>query len=175
MKSQGIPMVPDNGQRKKDWEKAKKGDPGACNIFMPGKEWSEDQVITWVVAFPVKSPKRSVVRNEMTAIDQLEHYKKLQQYWCEHNASCTVYVKDEEWFQVGNWVYQNWEYINGVSFLPYDGGQYEQAPYEEISREQYDKLLIETKQIDYSQLSKFEKEDSTEGAKTLACNGDRCE
>ena len=111
----------------------------------------------------------------MTAIDQLEQYKKLQKNWCEHNASCTVYVKDDEWFEVGNWVYKNWSLINGVSFLPYDGGKYEQAPYEECSEKEYKELLAKLPKINYRDLSMYEKEDGTEGAKTWACSGDKCE
>lgn len=135
----------------------------------------EETATTWVVEFPVKSPKGSVTRNDLTAVQQLEHYKLLQKYWCEHSASCTIYVKDSEWFEVGNWVYQNWEYINGISFLPYDGGIYKLAPYEEITKEKYDKLVDKFPKIDYTTLSKFELEDQTEGAQNLACVSGVCE
>jgi len=175
LKDQGLFISPENGQRKKDWNKAEKGDFSACSVYREGEKWSEDKVSTWVVSFPVESPKASVTRNQMNAIQQLEHYKKIQMYWCEHNASCTVYVKDNEWFEVGNWVYENWEYITGVSFLPYDGGKYEQAPYEEIDKEKYTELKRKQPRIDYSKLGIYEDDDNTEGAHTVACSGDICE
>lgn len=175
LKSQGIKMIPENGERKKDWEKAKRGNAGACKIYEKGKQWTEDKVTTWVVSFPVKSPKKCVTREKVSAIDQLNHYKMLMEYWCEHNASCTVYVRNEEWFEVGNWVYKNWKYVNGISFLPFDGGQYKQAPFEAVNRTKYEKILKDTKKIDYSKLVQFEQEDNTDGAKEIACTGDKCD
>lgn len=143
--------------------------------FKPENGQTEENAQTWVVSFPVKAPETAKFRKDVTAIDQLEWYKHVQTNWCEHNASCTIYVKENEWLEVGNWVYQNWDIINGVSFLPYDGGHYEQAPYEEITEEKYNKLLKLLPKIDYSLLSTYEKEDSTEGAKSYACVGDKCE
>jgi len=182
MRDQGISFSPENGTRKSDWERARKlqkqGDPNymqVCPIYDSTIDWSENLVSTWVVGFPVKAPEGCITRNSMNAIEQLEHYKMLQQYWCEHNASTTIYVKDSEWFEVGNWVYANWDIINGVSFLPHDGGKYEQAPYEEITEEQYTKLANAMPKIDYSQLSTYELDDQTEGSKTLACVGGVCE
>jgi ribonucleoside-diphosphate reductase alpha chain len=179
MKAQGVHFHAEVGQRRKDWNKAKKAEEAGestdmCSIY-DGTEYSIDKVNTWVVEFPVESPKNSVFRKDVTAITQLEWYKKIQQNWCEHNASCTVYVKDEEWFEVGNWVYDNWDIINGVSFLPYDGGKYELAPYEEIDKKTYKELLAKQVEVDYTQLSKYETEDGTSGAKSYACVGDRCE
>lgn len=193
MKSQGVQFSAEVGQRRKDWNKAKKmettgapavgkmddeeyiqGYTDTCPIY-DGSDWSGDKVNTWVVDFAVESPKTAVFRKDVNALAQLEWYKKVQTNWCEHNASCTVYVKDEEWFEVGNWVYENWDIVNGVSFLPYDGGTYELAPYEEIDKETYKKLLAKQIKIDYTQLSKFETEDGTSGAKSYACVGDRCE
>lgn len=150
MKDQGFKFSPENGQTK-------------------------ENASTWVVSFPVKAPATAKFRDELSALDQLEWYKRIQTNWCEHNQSVTVYVKDEEWFDVGNWVYKNWDICIGVSFLPYDGGKYEQAPYEEITKEQYEKMVAKFPKIDYSQLSQYELEDNTEGAKTFACVGDRCE
>jgi ribonucleoside-diphosphate reductase alpha chain len=111
----------------------------------------------------------------MTALEQLEYYKRIQTYWCEMNASMTIYVKEEEWFEVGNWVYKNWDIVNGLSFLPYDGGIYKLAPYEEITEEQYKKMVENFPKIDYTKLSDFEKEDQTEGAKNYACTAGGCE
>ena len=194
MKDQGVKFKAEVGQRRKDWNKAKKlrqsgapangykdasgayveGYKDCCAIFDSG-EWSEDKVNTWVAEFAIEAPKKATFRDELTAIKQLEWYKKVQTNWCEHNASATIYVKDSEWFEVGNWVYNNWDIINGVSFLPYDGGKYELAPYEEIDKDTYKEMKSKEVKVDYSKLSKYETEDQTSGAKSYACVGDRCE
>ena len=150
MKEAGIPCHPENGQ---DAETAS----------------------TWVLEFPVKSPEGCMTRKDVSALDQLSHYKNLQHNWCEHNASMTVYVRDDEWFEVGNWVYKNWDIINGVSFLPYDGGKYKLAPYEEIDARTYERLIKKLPIIDYTQLSQYELEDHTQGKGEFACVGDKCE
>jgi len=150
LKEQGVPCKPENGQTKR-------------------------KASTWVLSFPVKAPEGCVKRTDVSALDQLKHYKNLQHNWCEHNASMTVYVRDEEWFEVGNWVYQNWDIINGVSFLPYDSGLYKQAPYEEIDRRTYESFIKKVPLIDYSQLSKYEMEDNTQGKAEYACVGDKCD
>ena len=130
---------------------------------------------TWVLEFPVKAPDGCITRTDVSALDQLKHYKNLQHNWCEHNASMTVYVRDEEWFEVGNWVYQNWDIINGVSFLPYSGGKYKLAPYEEIDHRTYERLIKAQPIIDYKQLSQYENQDNTQGKAEFACVGDKCE
>ena len=135
----------------------------------------EGNATTWVLEFPVKSPDDCITRKDVTALDQLKHYKNLQHNWCEHNASMTVYVRDDEWFEVGNWVYQNWDIINGVSFLPYDGGKYELAPYEEIDVHSYERLIKTLPLINYTDLSAYEMEDNTQGKAEYACIGDKCE
>lgn len=180
LNSQGFPLRPENGQRHEDWEAArrlhKQGKPfaQACSIFTAG-DWSPEKVMTWVATFPQAAPSTARTRDQMSALDQLEWYKHIQTNWCEHNASCTVYVRDEEWFEVGNWVYKNWDVVNGVSFLPYDGGHYEQMPYEEITQQEYTKTLELTPKIDFSKLGEFEKEDQGGGSKELACAGGVCE
>jgi hypothetical protein len=158
LKDQKVPMSPEVGQRPHEIE-----------------NWEESKVNTWVLDFPIKAPENAVTRHNVDAIKQLEHYKTVQTNWCEHAQSCTVYVKDEEWFDVGNWVYRNWDVINGISFLPYDGGVYQLAPYEEISQEKYEELIARFPKIDYSFLSQYENEDKTEGAKSYACTGDKCD
>lgn len=175
LKDQGLSLSPEVGQRPEDWKKAQQGDTTACTIYEKGKRWTEDKVITWVVGFPVAAPESSITRDQLSAIEQLEHYKKVQEHWCEHNASATIYVKEDEWLEVGNWVYKNWKHVTGVSFLPYDGGRYELAPYEEITEEEYRMLEDSFPTIDYSKLSKYELEDNTSGSKELACSGDACE
>lgn len=150
MRAQGIKMTPENGQ-----------------II--------DNANTWVVAFPMRAPDGAITKDQMNALDQLEWYKRIQLNWCEHNASATIYVEDDEWFEVGNWVYKNWEIVNGLSFLPADGGKYQQAPLEKINQEQYEEMVKSFINIDYSKLSLFEIEDNSEGAKSLACVGGACE
>ncbi len=187
-RDQGMPYSAENGQRKTDWDKAGQiyggiSDHGkaitearrVCPMFVPDMKWDESMVTTWVISFPVEAPENCITRNEMSAIDQLEWYKRLQLHWCEHNASLTVYVRDDEWMKVGQWVYENWEIINGVSFLPYDGGKYEQAPYEEITEERYRKVLKSTSWIDYMLLGGYETMDNTNVEKSYACTGDKCE
>lgn len=175
MRDQGVEFSPDNGQRKKDWNAAVNGNVSACSIYEQGKEWSEDKVTTWVVEFPIESPAKSVTRHNMSAITQLEGYKKIQEEWCEHNASMTVYVKDEEWIEVGNWVYKNWDIVNGLSFLPFEDHAYEQPPYEEVTKEEYEKMVKDMPAIDYSKLSDYETEDGRESRGELSCTSDRCE
>lgn len=187
VRDQGLPVSPENGQRKSDYVKALKLYESAetkneglrqaksvCPIF-DQQGWNANQVNTWVVSFPVAAPKGSITAEDMVAMDQLEWYKKIQQNWCEHNASITVYVRPEEWLSVGDWVYKHWDIVNGISFLPLSEHVYEQAPYEKISKEEYDKLLKTFPKIDYSKLSAYETEDNTEGAKSLACTGGVCE
>lgn len=191
VRDQGLPVSPENGQRKQDYVKALKAYENALNggiaenlamrdaksicPFFDNNGWTPDKVNTWIVSFPVAAPKNAITIEDVSAIDQLEHYKKIQKNWCEHNASITVYVKSEEWLTVGDWVFRNWDIVNGVSFLPVSEHIYEQAPFEKITKEEYDKMAKTFPKIDYSQLSKYEKEDNTEGAKSLACQGGACD
>jgi ribonucleoside-diphosphate reductase alpha chain len=147
---------------------------GICSIFSTDG-WMQDRVNTWVVSFPIASPKNAITVEDQSALEQLEWYKKIQKFWCEHNASITVYVKQDEWLEIGNWVYKNWDIVNGISFLPYFDHVYDQAPYEKISKEEYDKIIKDFPKIDYTQLGKYETEDNTEGAKSLACQGGSCD
>jgi ribonucleoside-diphosphate reductase alpha chain len=136
---------------------------------------TETNATTWVIDFPCKAPDTAVVRDTVSAMDQLKWYRHIQTNWCTHNQSITVYVKDSEWLEVGNWVYNNWDIINGVSFLPYDGGKYQLAPYEEISEDQYNRLIRDMPKVDFSALSLYEQSDLTEGAKSLACVSGACD
>ena len=138
-----------------------------------GQTWND--VNTVVFEFPVKSPKGSICRKDLTALEQLEYWKMLKIYWCEHNPSVTIYVKDHEWLEVGAWVYKNWDIIGGLSFLPYDGGNYQLAPYEEITKEKYEELIKNFPKLDFSELSKYETKDETEGSRELACTAGVCE
>ena len=130
-----------------------------------------------VFSFPTKSPKHAVFRNDKTAIEQLELWKTYKTYWTEHNPSVTITVKEHEWIEVGAWVYKNFDDIGGVSFLPYSDHSYRQAPYQEITKEEYDEWMITfPKSIDWDKLSDYEKEDNTTGSQEMACSGDKgCE
>jgi len=129
---------------------------------------------TTVFSFPIKAPEHGVLREDKTAIEQLEVWLKYARYWSEHKPSITVSVKEEEWPEVGSWVWKYFDEISGVSFLPYDGGTYKQAPYEECSEEQYNALLASMPvDIDWDALK--EEEDNVEGAQMLACSGGVCE
>ena len=128
--------------------------------------------------FPMKSPRGSINRHDWTAIEQLEYWSMFNQYWADGNPSVTIYVNDDEWVEVGAWVYRNWDQVCGLSFLPKDGGVYQLAPYEEIDTETYHNTIKNWKNvsIDFgTELSRYEMEDNTEGAKTYACVGGSCE
>jgi len=128
-----------------------------------------------VFSFPMKAVG-SVTRNDMTAIEHLELWVTYQRYWCEHKPSITVTVKEHEWMEVGAWVYKHFDEISGISFLPHSDHSYRQAPYQDCTKEQYEELLAATpKDVDWSELKKWEKMDSTIGTQTFACSGDKCE
>ena len=130
--------------------------------------------LTAVFSFPMKAPKGAVLRNDKTAMEQLENWLVYQRHWCEHKPSVTISVKDEEWVEVGAWVWKHFNEISGVSFLPHSDHTYQQAPYEDCSKEQYEALLKETPQtINWE--SFIEVEDNTIGQQTLACTAGSCE
>jgi ribonucleoside-diphosphate reductase alpha chain len=131
---------------------------------------------TTVFSFPMKAPKNAVCTADMTAIEQLEMWLAYQRSWCEHKPSVTINVKKEEWFEVGAFVYKYFDEMSGVSFLPYNEHTYQQAPYQECSKTDYETLKsVMPKSIDWSKLSEYESEDNTAGSQTLACSGDSCE
>ena len=131
---------------------------------------------TTVFSFPIKSPRGSVVTADLTAIEQLEMWLIYQRNWCEHKPSVTINVKKDEWFEVGAFVYEHFDEMSGVSFLPYEEHTYQQAPYQEVDKETYNSLLLNMpKKIDWSKLSDYEKEDGTSSSQQFACTGDVCE
>lgn len=130
---------------------------------------------TDIFSFPVKGPEKAVYRNDRTAIEQLEHYLMYQTHWSEHNVSITVYVKDHEWLGVGDWVYQNFDRIAGVSFLPHSDHTYQQAPYQECTEAEYLDLLSRMPAYNWDALQNFEKDDATVNTKELACSAGVCE
>ena len=130
---------------------------------------------TLVFSFPMKSPDLAVTAKEVSAIEQLELYLTYSKFWSEHNISITVYLQESEWLQVGAWVYEHFNEINGISFLPYSDHSYRQAPYQPISEEKYNELTEKRVDIDWSKFTVKEHEDSTVGAKQYACSGGSCE
>jgi ribonucleoside-diphosphate reductase alpha chain len=144
MKDQGIPNEPD--------------------VFKP------DQ--TTVFSFPMKAPEGAVLTEDLSAIDQLEMWLAYQRNWCEHKPSVTINVRKDEWFEVGAFVYKNFDEMSGVSFLPFNEHTYQQAPYQDCDKETYEAALaLMPKSIDWSKLSEYEKEDNTVGTQTFACVG----
>lgn len=130
---------------------------------------------TVVFSFPVKAPDHAVLRNDRTAVEQLEHYMQFKQFWCEHNPSVTIYVRDHEWMAVGDWVYNHFDDIGGVSFLPHSDHAYAQAPYQECTEEQYNAMVAAMPDVDWAGLQAYEMDDTTIGTKTYACTGSSCE
>ena len=130
---------------------------------------------TMVFSFPMKA-EGSITRNDMTAIEHLELWLAYQRYWCEHKPSITVTVKEHEWMEVGAFVYKHFDEISGISFLPHSDHSYRQAPYQDCTKEEYESALDKMpKNVDWTLLSKYEKEDKTVGTQTFACSGDKCE
>lgn len=155
-------------------------DPLTAFLKDSGVYWEEDVMSpenTSVFFFPIKSPEGSVTRHDQTAIEALELWKHLQDNWCEHKPSATVNVKEDEWLEVGAWVYENFDSLSGVSFLPYDGGTYKQAPYTEVTEEEFNEWIAKhpTPEINWDNLPLYETEDTTTGSQELACTGGVCE
>ncbi|MBI5045786.1 MAG: ribonucleoside-triphosphate reductase [Candidatus Niyogibacteria bacterium] len=143
--------------------------------FKPEVGQSAESANTFVVEFPVKSPEGAVIKNDLSALDQLEYWKTVKENFTEHNPSVTVSVGDKEWIDVAHWVYGHWAMVGGLSFLPREDYVYELAPYEEITKEKYEELAKSFPDVDFSQIVLYEYDDSTEGAKELACMGGTCE
>ena len=131
---------------------------------------------TTVFSFPMKSPNSAVCRTEMDAIEQLELWLQYQRHWCEHKPSVTISVKENEWMAVGSWVYEHFDEVSGISFLPFSEHTYKQAPYQDIDEDTYRELLTQMpKSVNWNMLKEFEKEDTTSGGRELACTAGVCE
>jgi len=131
---------------------------------------------TTVFSFPQKSPEGAITRNDMTALEQLELWLTYQRHWCEHKPSVTITVRDNEWMEVGAWVFKHFDEVSGVSFLPHSDHSYQQAPYQECSKHDYETLLsVMPDRIDWARLSEYETEDTSKGTSTFACAGGSCE
>jgi ribonucleoside-diphosphate reductase alpha chain len=150
MKDQGIPYQPEVGQ-------------------------TLESATTFVLEFPVRSPKGSIYKNDLTALEQLEHWKMVKIAYTEHNPSVTVSVGDDEWLEVANWVYKNWDIVGGLSFLPREDHVYQLAPYESIDEARYTELSKRMGNIDFSKIMTYEKTDEGDLKRELACAGGACE
>ena len=157
-----------------------KGDPISTFLKEVGIPVEDDVMKpneTYVFSFPIKAPEGAIVRNDLTAIEHLNIWLVYQRAWCEHKPSITVSVKEDEWMEVGAWVYKNFDEVSGISFLPHSDHSYKQAPYQEVTKEEYESLLAKMpKEIRWEDLSFYETEDGTSGTQTLACTSDgNCE
>ncbi len=150
MRDQGVPYHPEIGQTLED-----------ANTF--------------VLDFPMKSPEGSVHKDDITAIEQLEHWKIVKLNYTEHNPSVTISVGDNEWIKVAHWLYQNWDIIGGLSFLPRNDYVYQLAPYEEIDKKTYEELCKKMPEVDFSKITVYELKDETEVKKELACVSGTCD
>ena len=159
--------------------RADKKDPLAMYMRDAGFPCEDDVMKpdhTYVFSFPMKAPENAVMRQDMTAIEQLELWLVYQKHWCEHKPSVTISVKEDEWFEVGAWVYKHFDWMSGVSFLPYSEHVYKQAPYQDCDSVVYQRELDKMpKNIDWTKLSAYETTDMTEGAQELACVAGGCE
>jgi len=154
--------------------RADKKDPLA-KLMVDAGVYNEDDLTkpehTLVFYFPMKSPVGALTRNDLSAIEHLKIWKEYQDQWCEHKPSVTISVKENEWLEVGAWVHKNFDDISGISFLPYSDHSYKQAPYQEITYNEYRKWLKKTTdKVDWSKITEYEKEDNTENTKELACS-----
>ncbi len=149
-RDQGVPTLPEVGQ-------------------------SEGTATTYVLEFPVKAPEGAIFKDEVSALDLMKEWKRLKEHFVEHNPSATIYVGPDEWIKVGNFVYENWDTVGGLSFLPRSNHVYQLAPYEAITKEEYEKRSKGIGKIDFSKLSQYEAADNTVGAKEFACVSGLCE
>jgi len=150
LRDSGVPCVPEVGQ-------------------------SAESANTWVFEFPVKAPDNCVTRKDITSLQQMDYWLLLRKHWAEHSVSATIYVEDDSWVPLGNKVYENFDHITGLSFLPKDEHKYPLAPYEEITEEEYLELVDKFPDIDFSKLSRYEKVDTTTVAQEYACTAGACE
>ncbi len=150
LKDQGVPYFPEVGQ-------------------------TLENATTFVLEFPVKAPEGAICKDDISALNQLEHWKIVKKHYTEHNPSVTISVGDDEWIAVANWVYENWDLVGGLSFLPRSNHVYQLAPYETISQERYEELKKHTENLDFSKIVTYETVDETEVKNELACTAGVCE
>ena len=150
LKDQGVPYYPEVGQ-------------------------TLETATTFVLEFPVKAPEGAVCKDDIDAIAQLEHWKMVKEHYTEHNPSVTVSVGEDEWLKVADWLYENWNLVGGLSFLPRSDYVYQLAPYETITKEKYEEMKKRLGDLDFSKIVTYEREDDTEVKRELACVSGVCE
>jgi len=143
--------------------------------FKPEVGQTMEEAHTFVLEFPVKAPSGSIFKDDMDALEQLEHWKIVKEHYTEHNPSVTISVGENEWLAVSNWLYENWDLVGGLSFLPREDHVYLLAPYEAIDKERYEEMSGKLGQIDFSRIVLHEAQDNTEVKKELACVAGTCE
>ena len=149
MRDAGVPMKPEVGQ-------------------------TAENCTSWVLEFPCNAPKGARLKGQESAREQLEYWKMLRSFYCEHNPSITIYVDEDDWLDTATWVYKNFEDVGGLTFLPNTDHVYQLAPYEDIDWKTYYELNKKVPDLDFTTLSDYEKEDQTTASKELACTGDSC-
>ena len=149
-RDQGVPCLPEVGQ-------------------------SAESATTFVLEFPIKAPEGAIFKDQFSVLDLIKEWKRLKEHFVEHNPSATIYISPDEWITVGNFVYENWDWIGGLSFLPRSEHVYQLAPYEAITKEEYERRAKAIGKIDFSKLSQYEVADNTTGAKEFACVSGVCE
>ena len=150
LKDQGVPYFPEVGQ-------------------------TLENATTFVLEFPVKAPEGAICKDDVSALDQLEHWKIVKKHYTEHNPSVTISIGDDEWIKVANWIYENWDLVGGLSFLPRSNHVYQLAPYEAITKERYEELKKHTENLDFSKIVTYETVDETEVKNELACVAGVCD
>jgi ribonucleoside-diphosphate reductase alpha chain len=159
------------------WVRESVNSPMTALLKAEGVPWAvapEDDSLV-VFGFPIKAPEGCTLRNDLTAIQQLENWLDWKENWAEHSVSCTIYVEPHEWLEVGNWVYTHFDAISGISFLPKDNGNYKFSPNEELTEDEYRKMVEAFPKIHWAKLQYYEIGDHTVSTQTPACSGDRCE
>lgn len=156
IRDQGVPVFKENGQE-----------------HLP-----DDEVDVWVAQFPVRAPDGAMLREHERALDQCNRYLKVMDSWCSkkgHNQSATIYVREEEWTEVGEWLWEHFDEVTGLSFLPYSAEKYRLLPYEEVSEERYLEAQAKMPTVDFTLLSIYETLDDGRGSMEPACSGGACE
>lgn len=143
--------------------------------YFPEVGQTAENATTFVLEFPVKAPEGAITKDDVNALDQLEHWKTVKEHYTEHNPSVTISVGDDEWIAVANWIYENWHLVGGLSFLPRSNHVYQLAPYESISKEHYETMLKKVGNLDFSKIVTYEVEDETEVKNELACVSGLCD
>ena len=143
--------------------------------YHPEVGQTEAEASTFVLEFPVKSPEGAISKDDLSALDQLEHWKLVKENYTEHNPSVTISVGEDEWIMVANWVYEHWDIVGGLSFLPRSNHVYRLAPYQSITKEEYEEMAKRFQHVDYGKLYGYERADETDRKQELACVSGTCE